>query len=520
MDNEFLLQSGKDFEPDPQENVLSTLFKQYEGVVVESLISSFGLNFIMGDQYGGDVDTLQTVRDPQAGFKNKKNEAAYNARGDYDSNKYHGDAAYRKKNAEISAQKKAGNLVDGYTGEKIKRNEKSDLDHVISAKEIHDDPARTLAGLNGVELANSDENLVATNPHTNRTKKADSMEEFHKKHGDEYTEEQKQKMREIDENARKEYNKKLAKAYYTSPRFLEDTAKAATNTAAKMGIKQAMGFVLTEVWFSVKAEILAYIKEKTFEMSEMFKAIGRGVKKGFESAKSKYKKIIEKFKDGAIAGAISSLTNTLCNIFASTTKNAAKIIRETYSSIVQAAKILFFNPENLPFGERMRAVAKILATGASIIVGSLVSELIGKSALGAIPIIGGIVQTFCGTMTTGILTCSLLFFLDRCPAINYLVKKMNALEEKLNAPFNYYRDQAAFFEQKLAELEKIDLQKFKKETSCIESIANSLESASTEEELNEALKQAFVIIGVKLDWGGYDDFDDFMADKDAVLVFD
>ena len=66
-------------------------------------------------------------------------------------------------------------LKDAYTGEDVHANSTSDLDHVMTAKEIHDDRGRSLAGLKGTDLANSDENLQATNRHTNRTKKADDM---------------------------------------------------------------------------------------------------------------------------------------------------------------------------------------------------------------------------------------------------------------------------------------------------------------------------------------------------------
>jgi len=61
----------------------------------------------------------------------------------------------------------------------------------------------------------------------------------------------------------------------------------------------------------------------------------------------------------------------------------------------------------------MRAVVKILSIGASVVVGVLVNEAISKTPIGAIPIAGDIIQTFCGTLVTGIMSCTLLYFLDR-----------------------------------------------------------------------------------------------------------
>ena len=61
-----------------EESIYDSLFKQYERVVLESLITSFGLDMLMGDKHGGDVDTIHNVRqigkDEQMRYKNIKNE--------------------------------------------------------------------------------------------------------------------------------------------------------------------------------------------------------------------------------------------------------------------------------------------------------------------------------------------------------------------------------------------------------------------------------------------------------------
>ena len=68
-------------------NLYNSIFEQYECVVIQSLITSFGLDFLVRDQHGGDVDTIHNVRqigkDEQMKYKNTKNEHAYNNRGEY-----------------------------------------------------------------------------------------------------------------------------------------------------------------------------------------------------------------------------------------------------------------------------------------------------------------------------------------------------------------------------------------------------------------------------------------------------
>lgn len=519
MNNSYVSQAGSSFYPESDENILTSIFQQYESVIIESIVTSFGLDFLIRDQHGGDVDTIHNVRqigeDEQITYKNESNLDDYNNRGNYDSHAYHSHKGYIGKNREVSQQRKDGILTDAYTGEKIPRNGKSDLDHVISAKEIHDDAGRVLAGLIGTDLANSDENLQVTNPHTNRTKKAASMDEFLNKYGDEYSENHKSNMHEKDAKARKVYEQKLAKAYYTSPKFTKDVTLAAGSVSIKMGVRQALGFVFTEIWFAVKEEFVNM--RDSFDIGELFSAIGNGINRGFMSAKEKYKELFEKFKEGAVAGALSSFSTTLCNIFFTTSKNVVKIIRQTYASIVQAAKILFINPDNLTFGERMRAVVKIIATGASVVAGSIVSEFIEKTPMGMVPVIGDIVKTFCGTFVTGIMSCTLLYFLDRSEVMNKLVNILNNLNT-MSTEVNYFYRQAEYFEKYAAEIMMIDIDKFHEETEAYYSTALKIEDAKNESELNSILKDILNEIGIQIPWKG--DFDSFMSDKNAVLVFE
>ena len=45
-----------------ERNAYSSIFQQYEKVIIDSLITSFGLDFLIKDQHGGDVDTIHNVR--------------------------------------------------------------------------------------------------------------------------------------------------------------------------------------------------------------------------------------------------------------------------------------------------------------------------------------------------------------------------------------------------------------------------------------------------------------------------
>jgi hypothetical protein len=459
-------------------------------------------------------------------YKNKANEAAYKDRGEYNSAEYHSHPNYSTKKHEARAESHESGqpIEDEYTGGELRFLGKSkgadpkknaELDHVISAKSIHDDKGRVLAGLSGTDLANSPENLRFTNKALNASMGADEIPKYIEEHP-ELPQETKDKMMKHYNTAKANYERKIAVAYYTSPKFAKDTALAAGKVAGTMAVRQALGFVFTEVWFAVKKEFVEL--KGRFDIGEFFTAVGNGIKKGFENAMKKYKTMLSKLKEGAIAGALSSLSTTLCNIFFTTAKNVVKLIRQAWVSIVQAAKVLFLNPDNLPFGERMRAAAKILATGASVLVGVMVNEAIGKTVIAGIPVVGDIVRTFCGTLVTGIMSCTLLYFLDRSEIVNKLVQCLNGLHT-LSTEVDYFRKQADYFEKYAAELMEIDIEKFQKETEAYCSVAADLENAKGDEtELNKILENAYAKIGIKKPW--YGDRDSFFGNRNNRLVYE
>lgn len=145
--------------------------------MVKSLVTSFGLDFLLlNDRKGGDVDTIHNVRNGI--YATEAERQRYEGRGDYDSHHYHSHENYIATNRKGKRAHQAGTLTDAYTGEVFASDDNKNLDHIISAKEIHDDPGRILAERDGAELANDASNLAFTHESLNKSKKADSMDAF------------------------------------------------------------------------------------------------------------------------------------------------------------------------------------------------------------------------------------------------------------------------------------------------------------------------------------------------------
>ncbi len=549
-DTTFICQLQNDPIIDPDENIFQTIWHQYERVIVESLITSFGLDFLIKDQDGGDVDTIHNVRSQKDFegnpiFKDKGNQAKYDSRPEWNkslSDSFYQDERYKTINARASKAKAEGTLIDAYTGKIVKANEKIDLDHVVAKKEIYDDPGRILAGLDAKDLANNEDNLRPTNRSINRSMKDKNLSEYtdqlnasreqrqaqiaELKSKDSLSDKERKQLEKLEkleeadpelmkkegERARKAYDDKLSRAYYTSPDFLKNTAKSAAKTGLKMGIRQVLGLVFTEVWFSTKEELQNIAPGA--ELKEMIEAVGNGIIKGLERVKGKYKELIVKFGEGLTAGALSSLTTTLCNIFFTTAKNLVRCIRQVYASVIQAGKVLLFNPDELLLGDRIKTATIIMATGASVLVGTAVSTLIGETPVGKIPVVGDVVQSFCGALVSGLLSCTLLIFLDRSKLINGIISGLNAIPTEVNN----YKEIADAMEHLAAKLSNLDIEKFKSDTESYSTISANIEKAETEEELNKMLLSAYKHFDIKIPWEG--DFDSFMGNRSNRLVFE
>ena len=516
---------GNGFDPDPENSVFYSLFKEYERVIFQSVITSFGLDGLIKDRLGGDVDTVLNVRkgDEGGGFKNQSNEAAYKNRGPFKEKDYRdNNKNFRniKRDARELARENKGVIKDEYTGENLVFSKyappgvKAELDHVIPAKAIYDDKGRVLSGLSGSELANSPENLKFTNKSLNASMRADEIPDYIEKHP-ELPDETKAKMMEHYNNAKKQYEEKINRAYYTSPKFWKNSGLEAGKVGFKMGLRQTLGFVMTEVWFAVKDELAT--AADNFEAK--LKAIAEGIKRGFVRAIDNFRELIRKFGEGAVAGVLSSLSTTFCNIFFTTAKNVVRIIRLTWSSIVEATRILIYNPDHLPFSERMQAALKIIATGASVVLGTMVQDAVHKALLPHIGIIPGfgetlqtIVSVFAGSLCTGFLTVSLLFLIDSDPFSGYLTK---AIDEKIAD----YKRQARLFEEHAAKLKGLDIAKFEEETALYHNLALNIETAKDDRELNRLLKEAMEKIGISIPWGDTS-LGAFINDASANLRFE
>lgn len=504
---------------------------ELEKTVVNSLVTSFGLDFLLfKDKLGGDVNTVHNVR--QRVWATDQERQRYGQRGAYadQAAAYHQHENYRATGARDKGLQQQGGLHDAYRSKPMAVHEQRNLDHVISASEVHDDAGRALAELDGVSLANQSSNLQTTHESINKSKKQTPTAEYLKKLPDliasheaglakdsarlaampRDTPEQAQRVREMedrirkgknkvdalksidteamlakDSSARKAYDAEVNQRYYTSSKFLGASASAACSAGWQMGTRQMLGMVMAELWFELRSS-LPHILEKLrgdFRFPVFLSKIKRTMGNIWTRLQARFRDFLTTFREGVFAGILSSVTTTLFNIFATTSKRVIKILREMWGQLVKAIKLLAFNPEKLPFVELCKAVVTVLNTGVAAVLGTIVyAEL---ATVCHFPF-GGELAGFCGALVTGVFTLGLNYFIlhsamagkawdfvQRLMPHNGVVLKFQAV----NAELDRY----------LAELARLE---FNLDPNELEAFSEALSSSTTELERGNVVKEA------------------------------
>lgn len=436
------LRELKDLEASLPNEQTQSLFELCEKNVMQNIQQQFGLHYLVDSaKEGGQVSTTHNVRNGI--YANDEERLRYENRGEYDSYEYHKDSNYIAINKEQSALKKQGKMTDYMTGREIKRNANVDLDHKISAKAIHEDRARVLAEKSGAKLANTKDNLALTNSSLNRMKKDKSPEEFIAYKHDKLVEyerkmqdgslspkerEKMEKLKSIDDDAflkeaqksKNQIDRKIDKAYYGSAKPYEELANTTLTdiqNIAKGGLKSAVAIVMIEVVRALFFELRATFKNFGNEsLKDIFKRLKERAKIVFENIKVNFKGIFEGSIEQSIGAFLSNLALFVINIFYTTAKRLASLIRAGFGSLIRAIKILANPPANMPKEDVAFEAAKVFVAGIITALSFLFAEGIDKLIKTICPFLAPISEPVSVTMSAligGILSTVALYYLDK-----------------------------------------------------------------------------------------------------------
>ncbi|EJL6982464.1 hypothetical protein NMT40_002010 [Vibrio cholerae] len=401
-----------------------SLIESTQKGIIRSIVGPFGLGKVLSayDKTGGNVDTIHNTR--QGVYATQEEAERYANRKEYDKNEYHnGNSDYNAEQRKVQERENNGSLIDEATGKPFVKNEdgKTDknLDHIISAKDIANDPAVVLAEADGATLANRETNLQTINSSVNKTKSDGTTEEFLNKREERIRRKQQrveelesketrtgqeenelrnaknyvEKQKNIDEerlkeNARKAqeaYEKELNEKYYGGSKFIKNTAITSVNEGLKMGFQQAVGTLLVE-FMSLSFREIKDCYLNGMATDSILSEIKTRINKIASNLKKTWEQVFKDFGSGTLSGILSNLVTVLVNAFVTTGKRVVRMIREGIMSLLNALKVLVFPPEGMTLTEATHEAMKVAFGAATITVGILCEEVIEKM-ISTIPIL-------------------------------------------------------------------------------------------------------------------------------------
>lgn len=270
------------------------------------------------------------------------------------------DPKYKEANKAMKEQQQSGNLKDEYTGKNINQNDNANLDHVVSRKELYENARRKQAGINTEDLANKDKNLKPTNESLNKSKGAKSVDEYissREQREKDLREQNERANKKIDESNMSDVEKQKAKE--KNNKRLQDKLDA-DDELMKKADKEARKAINKDIAKGVAKETAKKAGKdalKTMAVSALFSLLKevmngfvrflRSQAKSFQSFLDEMKKAIksffEKITNVLQTGASSVVGTIVTEIFGpivSTFKKLASLIKQGVSSVMEAVRYL------------------------------------------------------------------------------------------------------------------------------------------------------------------------------------
>ena len=390
------------------------------------------------------------------------------------------DKKYKDKTKEMKKNQQEGNLKDEYTGKKLGKTDKANLDHTVSRKEIYENQRRKQANLSTEELANKQENLNVTNESLNKSKGKKTVEEMEatrKQREEELRKQNERANKKIDESNMSDTEKRLAKE--KNNKRLQDKLDAESDlmkkkdkTARKAIKKDIAKGAIKET--GKKAGIDALKAMAVQALFELLKEVMNAMVRFFKSKAKSFKNFLDEMKEGVHrfvtkistfvrTGASTVVGTIVTEIFGpivSLFTKLSSLIKQGFRSMGDAiAYLKDKNNRNKSFSVKVAEVGKIIVAGltaASAIFGGELFEkalILGFPALATIqiPLLGSlanVIGLFLASMISGVVGAIILNFIDKLIAKRQIAEADKAIIEKGNKILNLQAEQKVVKEAK------------------------------------------------------------------------
>lgn len=391
---------------------LEALFADCQKQVISQIIGPFGLSLAMfEDRNGGNVTTLHNFSREDDGYIAEKDKASHTqSRKEYDREEYEISTFSDK------SQKVRSRGMDDYTGQAL-APESMDADHITSLKTISTNKKAHLALDTGKsldplkEMANANANLAATSKSINRSKGQHSLQDVQERRPDFGIDPERATalQQRSDEHINTTIDRALMKKQSS------EILATGIDQSQKMGVRQALGIILTELVNGLFNEFKTLIKHGIQAGKTLFDEIRERFAKVIKSVIKKIPNAIAGFFEGGISGFMSNLLTFLLNSVLSTAKRFVTMIRDGLLGLWKALKMIFFPPKGMTKQQALQEGLKILGTVIITSIGFLLNETV-NAFMATVPFVGAFADVLTPVLTgivTGLLSALLAYQIDR-----------------------------------------------------------------------------------------------------------
>ena len=198
--------------------------------------------------------------------------------------------------------------------------------------------------------------------------------------------------------------------------YAQTLTASTTGAAVNVGLSQAIGLVIAELAgaiFDEAKDIFGQGLRGGRVDASFFQVLRERITRIAARVLSKWEDAVSAFRQGALAGLVSTVSTWLINWIVTAAAHVVRIIREGTMSLVSAIKLLLWPPEGFTPAQALHEASKVLLTGAVITGGILLDELIAKlPVVQGIPFGGTISSVVVGVVSGFVMVCG-VYLLDK-----------------------------------------------------------------------------------------------------------
>lgn len=462
-----------------------------------------------------DIGELKTDR-PEYSEELRKNKLDDGTKNNYKKEKF-GDKKTIK--SEYSDR-----IIYKDTNEAKKRNFKEQSYHIAETDHIEPikykyNELKDNAGLNDddiVKIINNEENFAMVSQNTNRSKRDNSNGDFlnsDKEALNNLSQKDKQKIYNKGEEARrinnKIQNKKVAKNLISDKkvqnRLFNKSKSEAKKVLKENGVKRGIG-----------EAIILFAKASFYEIKEIFKhsfeykikadSILEAIKIRFNRVKNYVIKNVKKVLSTAslefVKALFTSIVGMIVNMFAGLIKKAWLIVKEGFSSIVEALKLIVSPPEDMSKAEIADSIVKILSMAALSIGGIAIESVIDNYVPEPF-------SNMISALLTGIAIAGLTYLLDKSDIFGVEHElRLARTEEIFNARINDIKENTKKANEDFLKVLSEQRNKF---DNLREKLISNFEKREYDELASNMYDMAD-FMDIQLEYSNTEEFKDYLAD--------